>query len=196
MIGCLDDIQLPVGSGHERTAVTTFTSTGVVGMDITEENGCRESTRSFVNVAISAHIERRDMVFNLANRTDRNVMGVAVVARFAVAVDARMREIQRVPEGSGAAANRGRHVAQRAILARGQMIDRLSGTHNTIVTLRAVTGDAAVAECSKSKARISRLVTDFAVLGCRYMGIELADVDHIIMTQFATRGDAGMIVAS
>ena len=110
------------------------------------------------------------MVLDLANRTDSNVVGNTIVARFAVAVYARMREIQRVPEGSGAAANRGGHVAQGAILARGHMSDRLAGAHNTIVTLRTVTGDAAMAECPERKARVSRLVTDFAILGCRYMG--------------------------
>ena len=57
------------------------------------------------------------------------------MARFTIAVDTRVIEVQRIPERNGAAANRRGHVAERAILICGQVIDRLAGADNAVMTL-------------------------------------------------------------
>ena len=67
--------------------------------------------------------------------TDGNIIAVAVMAGFTIAVDTRVIEVQRIPERSGTAANRRGHVAERAILVCGQVIDRLAGADNAVMTL-------------------------------------------------------------
>lgn len=146
-------------------------------------------------MTVSAHIRRRDMIGNLSNRTVGNIVAIAVMARFTIAADPGVVEVQCIPERPGAANRRG-HVAERAILARGQVIDLLAGTYNTVMALRTVAGYTAMAECPLGKACISRLMACFAILSCWYMVINLADTDHIVMTCFAARGDARMIVAA
>ena len=75
------------------------------------------------------------MIRNLAYCTDGNIIDVAVMARFTIAVDTRVIKVQRIPERKGAAANRRGHVAERAILIRGQVIGRLAGADNAVMTL-------------------------------------------------------------
>jgi hypothetical protein len=104
------------------------------------------------------------------------------MARFTIAVDTGVIEVQCIPERPGTAANRRGHVAERAILDRGQMIDLLAGTYNAVMALRTVAGYATMAECPLGKARILRLMTYFAILGCWYMVTKLANTDHIVVT--------------
>lgn len=86
-------------------------------------------------MTISAHVHRRDMIRNLAYCADGNIIAVAVMAGFTIAVDTRVIEVQRVLERCRTAANRRGHVAERAILVRGQMISCFTGTDYTIMTL-------------------------------------------------------------
>ena len=85
-------------------------------------------------MTVGTNIHRRDMIGSLANRTVGNIIAIAVMARFTTAVDPGVIEVQCIPERPGAA-NRCSHVTERAILARGQVIDLLAGTYHTIMTL-------------------------------------------------------------
>ena len=86
-------------------------------------------------MTISAHVHRRDMIRNLAYRSDGNIIAVAVMAGFTIAVDTRVIEVQRVPERCRTATNRRGHVTERTVLGRRQMIYYLAGTDYTVMTL-------------------------------------------------------------
>lgn len=86
-------------------------------------------------MTISAHVHRRDMIRNLAYCTDGNIIAVAVMAGFTIAVDTRVIEVQRVLERCRTAANRRGHVTERTVLGRRQVIYYLTGTDYTIMTL-------------------------------------------------------------
>lgn len=86
-------------------------------------------------MTVSANVRRRDMIRNLAYRSDGNIIAVAVMAGFTIAVDTRVIEVQRVLERRCTAANGSGHVTERTVLCRRQVIDYLAGTDNTIMTL-------------------------------------------------------------
>lgn len=86
-------------------------------------------------MTISTHVHRRDMIRNFTDRSDGNIIAVAVMAGFTIAVDTRVTEVQRVLERRCTDANGSGHVTERTVLARRQVIDYLAGTDNTVMTL-------------------------------------------------------------
>jgi hypothetical protein len=76
------------------------------------------------------------------------------------------------------------------------MIRCFAGTDNAVMTLFAVAGNASMAESPQCKARIRSLMTNFAAQCCRYVIIELAKMDYIVMTKFTVSGDTGVIIGA
>lgn len=148
-------------------------------------------------MTISAHVHRRDMIRNLAYRSDGNIIAVAVMAGFTIAVDTRVTEVQRVPERRCTAANRRGHVTERTVLVRRQMIYYLAGTDNTVMTLRTVTVYADMVKRRIGKIRCVMAIGAILTIGaCRYVVRQLTYTDHVVVARSAAINDTGMIIGA
>ena len=81
--------------GKKAADMTTFATAGNAGVHRAEKYGRGESACRFVDMAITAALHCRYMIGFLADRADRDIGRIAVVAGFAIVIDTQMREVER-----------------------------------------------------------------------------------------------------
>jgi len=181
-------------SGQETADVASLATIRVIGVHVTEKPvRRRKSTAAGVDVAGQALVDRRNMERLLADRADRDVIGIAAVATFAVVGNARVAEVRHLPERDAGG------VTHAAILADRQMspgfaVERVAGRVEVAVVARhaIVRIDVQVIERRRPAGEVRRVVAVGAVLvrtqRGRKMARQLAASNHIVMAVCALIG--------